>query len=297
MPHRSLEIVPKDDKVFYKLHFRSLTDLYSYLNSNPEVNNKAFPTQKSLTMQESFAGEPLDKAIEYLIGGYTKSYTEFMKMKKILDTGRRMKTAGRRSENAMVGSRPNVPGYVAGVPKTMKRLEKTTEKKFISVYMNLAYPGDTTDMQIINRGILAINLVNLLEENDIGVDFKVFEAVRTNNEIFKVEIELKKPGSILDVRKCYYPLCGKEFLRRIMVRLKESVPFKNNWGRGYGSLIPSYEIRELFDIGKNQIMILSPEEMHIKGKDIYEDAENFIDVLNLDKNVKIPWRKAEVTDG
>ncbi|SCX20790.1 hypothetical protein SAMN02910339_02899 [Lachnospiraceae bacterium YSD2013] len=281
--------ISRDEKFrIYRINFKSLTELELYLKGDPEVNKSVFKTQKSIYLLEDFAGEPLPAAINYCHGGYETGLGVFLRLKKELESVNVMKTNFRRSVPAVVGSRPHVPNFVAGTPKTMFRLDKAKEKKFIDMYINLAYSGENTDEQIRNRGILTLNLITLFESNDIGVNLHAFEASYNYEELFIADVKLKRPDEIINVGKCYYPLCGKEFIRRVLLRVKESMPFMEKWGLGYGAVLPETLIRKYMGIDDKKLLILAPDEMGIKGKDIYEDATVFFERLNLSDKISIP---------
>lgn len=279
-----------DNKTYsiYRMDFHSLTELEMYLEGGPKVNKVIFPVQKSVEMPESFAGESLAKAIQYCHGGYENGFELFLQVKKELETANVKYEYFRRSVPAVVGSRPHIPNFVAGTPKTMYRLDRVKEKKFVDLYINLVYSGVTTQEQIINRGILTLNLISLYEQHNIGVNLYAFEASYLANEIFIAEVMLKKPGQSLNVGKCYYPLCGREFIRRLLVRVKESMPFQQSWGRGYGSVLPEPILKQCMNIGENKILIRSPIEMGLKGKNIYEDAAIFFEQLKLSDEIQVP---------
>ncbi len=279
-----------DNKTYsiYRMDFHSLTELEMYLEGGPKVNKEIFPVQKSVEMPESFAGESLAKAIRYCHGGYENGFDLFLQVKKELESANVKYEYFRRSVPAVVGSRPHIPNFVAGTPKTMYRLDRVKEKKFVDLYINLVYSGVTTQEQIINRGILTLNLISLYEQQNIGVNLYAFEASYLANEIFIAEVMLKKPGQLLNVGKCYYPLCGREFIRRLLVRVKESMPFQQNWGRGYGSVLPEPILKQCMNIGDNTILIRSPIEMGLKGKNIYEDAAIFFEQLKLNDSIQVP---------
>ncbi len=271
----------------YRVDFNSLTELEVWLSEDPEVNEKVFPSPKSAYMPESFAGAPLDEAIRYCHGGYTKGFPMFMQLKKELERANVKAMDLRRSVPAVVGARPNVPNFVAGTPKTMYRLDRAKEKKFVDVMINLAYPGDTTEEQIRNRGILTLNLISLFEQNHMGVNLYVFEASFFAGEIFLAEIRLKRPGEATNVGKCYYPLCGKEFVRRLLVRVKESMPFREKWGIGYGGVLPEEMLRQCMNIKEGTIVIGPPDELGIQGKNIYQDADAFFEHLELKDEIRV----------
>ncbi len=280
------------DDAVYRVHFKSLNALEMYLRSKPAVNEKVFKSQKSIYMPENFAGEPLEAALDYCHGGYMKDLDMFMKLKKEIDSVNLKYSNNRKTVTAVVGSRPNVPAYIAGAPKTMYRMERVKEKKFVDIYMNIAFSGHTTEEQVRNRGILTLNLVNVLESHDIGVNLHVFEACYVEKEVLITEVVLKKPGELLNISKCYFPMCSKEFLRRVLLRVKESVPFVGlNWGISYGAVLDENRTRQYVGAGKNQIMILSPQAMGINGKSIYDDADAFISKLDLGDEISFPKYK------
>lgn len=282
------KIQDRGNLTIYKINFKSLSTLHLFLSGNPAVNNHTFYTQRSIIGSEKFAGEPLEEAIKYLVGGYLKDFEMFVKLKKEIDKVTVKFVRGRKVRTSVVGSRPNVPAFIAGAPKTMYRMDRVKEKKFIDIYVNLAYTNSTTEDQIRNRGILILNLVKLLENNDYGVNLKVFEACMVEGEAFCATVGLKQPDELLNEKKCYFPMCGKEFLRRIMARVKESIPFKENWHMSYGQVLSEKQTRIIMDIPEDDILINAPDEMGIKGENIYEDADAFLEKINLSKEIAVP---------
>ncbi len=280
----------KTDKTYrlYRADFHSLTELELYLSGDPAVNERVFSSQKSINMPEEFAGAPLKQAIAYCHGGYDKGFKLFMKIRRELENVNVKKQSFRRSVPAVVGSRPNIPGFLAQTPKTMFRLEREKEKKFIDVYINLVYSGETSDEQIRNRGILVLNMISLFEQNQIGVNLYAFEASCLKDEIFIADIRLKRPGESLNIGKCYYPLCGKEFIRRLLARVKESMPFRERWDAGYGRILSEELLRKCLKIDEGRILIRSPQELGIIGDNIYEDADRFFAALELDDEIEVP---------
>ena len=224
-----------------------------YLKSNPSINQNVFKSQKSVYMPENFAGDPLDVSIDYLHGGYDRNLDMFLKLKKEIDAVNVKYPNNRKTVTAVVGSRPNVPAYVAGAPKTMYRITRAVEKKCINIYMNVTYAAGVTEAQIQYRGIITLNLIRILEQNDYIVNFRLFEISMVREEVFICEVVLKKPGDKLDYRRCYYPMCGKGFVRRVLARIKESIPFTANWGFSYGTVLNEEKARTLMNISDNDI--------------------------------------------
>ena len=214
-----LDIIESKNLTEYKMYFGSIGEVQNFLRFDPDINSEIFYEQKSKSSSVDFAGAPLEVAIQYLIGGYSENYEQFLSMARQLEQINKKKARVRKTTTSFVGQRPNVPAYIAGAPKNMYRLERTEEKKLKRIWMKVTYESSTTEEQIRNRGIIALNLINLLEMNNYMVDFRLFEVCSVDNEIFRCEIELKKPGQMLMPRLCYYPMCGKEFVRRVLCRV------------------------------------------------------------------------------
>ena len=99
-----------------------------------------------------------------------------------------------------------------------------------------------------------------------------------------ISINLKRPGDLfLNIEKCYFPIKAKEFLRRLLFRVLESVPVEDLfWGEGYGKPASIKEMREFFNPNSKDLIISYPSEMGIKGYNIYEDTLNLIKKLKIE---------------
>ena len=74
---RYLEIIESKNLTEYKMYFRSIGEVQSFLLSDPDINSDIFYEQKSKTASEDFAGAPLEQAINYCIGGYSENYIDY----------------------------------------------------------------------------------------------------------------------------------------------------------------------------------------------------------------------------
>ena len=283
-----LEIIENKNLTEYKMYFGSVGEVQSFLLSEPDINSEIFYEQKSKTAGNDFAGAPLNEAINYLIGGYSENYDQFLDMARQLEQVNKKSAKVRKTETSFVGQRPNVPAFIAGAPKNMYRLDRTEEKKVKRIWMKVTFESATTEAQIRNRGIIALNLINLLEMNNYMVDFRLFEVCSVDSEVFRCEVALKSPGQRLYPRLCYFPMCGKEFVRRVLCRIKESMPFKCGWGLSYGVVLNEQYTRMIMDIQAGDIYIGSPSEMNIQGRNIYEDADAFLDKIGIRDKIVIP---------
>ena len=283
-------------RTIYKYNFSNLTDLYDYLKTNPEINKNIFRQQASIEGKESSAGAPLPQAIDYLKGGYKVNFDKFaIDVKKV--GGMKNAYADEDSlklERCIHGGVYLQPLVAAGVHDCMARYSMDTDPKRITIYFQVACPHYITSEQIFNRGVATINLVRLLEEKGYLVDLKVFELSKYVNEYMEITINLKNVDEFLNVSKCYYPMVGKEFLRRVLFRVQESAPVVEDWGRGYGRGTTKEEVREFYNLREKDLIIVSPHELEIEGNNVYDDMYNFLKSLNLDDEFDLSEFKQKV---
>ena len=291
--NKYLYIEKIDSDTIFRMTFRNIGQVQLFLSSDPVRNDRIFTEYKSITAETEFAGPELSQAISYCIGGYEENYDYFLKFAHQLEKINMQYTKVNRPEKSFVGHRPNVPAYIAGAPKTMYRAKRAVEKKVVNVFMNVTYPASTIETQIQHRGIIALNLIQILEMNNYIVNFRLFEISKVKREMFICEVGLKNPGEKMDPRKCYYPMCGKSFVRRVLARIKESMPFNERWGFSYGSVLVESKVRQYMNVGENDIYIGSPDDMNIKGENIFDDTDAVLEKLGLKGKIFVPDYKRE----
>ncbi|MDD4624337.1 MAG: hypothetical protein PHX40_03095 [Bacilli bacterium] len=275
-------------KIWYKAHFSSLMALHNYLKSNPKINTRIFETRQSISDDESFHGEPLDTAITYLKGGYKKNFKDFIALKRELDSRIVFNSTYSDFEKTTVGSRICIPNVLAGSPKFMIKPAKEKQLKFVDVYYNLGYPQFASDEVIRNRGLIALNLIKILENNDYRVNLTTFKLLKVyDKEYMYISIILKNQNDLLNVSQCYFPFVGVEFNRRIMFNLIETMNVRESyWQNSYGTHIKNDETRERLELPKNAILIGFPSQMGITD-DLNESFNNVMENIDIDKYVKI----------
>ena len=66
------------------------------------------------------------------------------------------------------------------------------------------------------------------------------------------------------------------------------MPFRERWDAGYGRILSEELLRTCLKIDEGRILIRSPQELGIKGDNIYEDADRFFAALELDDEIEVP---------
>lgn len=276
----------------YNLTFASVRDLRGFLAGAPEM-------KEVLRRSEDASKEELES---------------FLNLAKCLQMVNLKASRSNVAEPAFVGNRPNVPAYVAGAPKNMYRIARAKEKKVVQVLINLTYAGNTTAAQIRNRGILALNLVRVLEQNGYIVDFRAFEATFEDNAVCLCDVVLKKPGGKLNPESCYYPLCEQLVLRQAVGRLQkmslrikpeessgrlsdeklaELLLLNRQWKISLGNGPAANASPNKGKPGRRQIFLGTPASLGITGGDIYRDADSFLRSLKLADMITVPKYESE----
>lgn len=279
-------ITKHENFTVYNMRFYGIADLYDYLKSNPKTNTKVFSWLASAHPDEKFAGEPLDKAIEYLLKGYDKGFDNFLKASKDLSKGLGETVETYTIKMGYYGGVPVAPLVAAGIPECMLTTEVNNDTQIRNVYFNLSYPKQTTEEQIRNRGLATLYIIQALESVGVMVNFKAFDLSKANDELFHLSIDLMKPGETrLNIQKVYYLLVAREFLRRIDFRVLETSDVQEpKWQDGFGYSCSKEECQSFYHTKKNDIVIAKPKEMGITGDNIYKDTLNLIEALGLENS-------------
>lgn len=281
----------KDGYTWYEISFKSLYELYDYLIDTPPFNNRCFGTGSSQN-QNPYSKEwyelSYDEAVKYLLGGYKVKIEDLLNLKQKLERGLEFPGIKRKTTKAVTGSRICPNSFITNDPKKYYRLERISEKKFITIHVNLAYSANHETSEILNRGAILHNLINILEENNYSVRLNTFYLISNYDEIIYIKINLKNINSPITISSSIYPLTSKAFFRRTIFRVMESLPvIDRSWGDGYGFTIHDEEVKKLLNLSEDDIYVGTPRETGVRGDNIYKDAERFLDYINMDKYVRV----------
>lgn len=300
---RPREVVIDGEKYTYFLNmFQSIGDLHDYLTSNPRINIAAFD-EKNLSSRNNtygFAGEPYDKALNDLINDEDPQYLEFS---KIINSGLTnadyVDGDSYRTVRTLAGGYLNPHLYCVGEPLCYETEELIKQPKFINIYSALSYSSGTSDGQIFNRSIILISIINALKKSGYTVDLNAFEMSYEDHEIVNNVVGLTKPRESIDLQSIYKTY-KKEFLRRILFGVLETIEVKGPWSGSYGHTCKESFVRKLLQIEKDAIYFATAQELGIKGDDLMKDLqatlhklklEDIIDVREMDESFQEQVKK------
>lgn len=276
---------PWPDKGFswYEAAFPSPLALQAYLRSEPPINRDVFGYELlSADKEDSFHGVPLSHALCYLAGGYTHSLRELLALKRDLDKKLPPPAPRIAYKKSPSGSRFHIPNALAGSPNYMIRPVHMHSTRDVTIHFNAAYPMSAGERQILHRGLLTMSLIDLLERHHYRVNLRVLEMSHVKREIMLIRVLLKRSGGAMDKAVAHFIMSSKEFLRRIVFAVQETMPVvESDWRGGYGKLFPLPKMRELMGIAPGDILIGAPREMGITGRELQRDADAFFKVVGL----------------
>ena len=289
-----------DDKtrsVIFEYHFSNLNDFLNYIQEK-ERNSHVFGERSSVTGSYRFTKTAtFDEAVRFCQYGWTQDFDRLLKLKEKVDQYliKKGQETIKRSKTVM-GFAPSMSDIVTGNPLNMWQIQKQPNFDIIKIYVSLSYPGHTTSSEIYNRGAILLSLVDILEKMGYGVELIPFEICyeedyvmsRTKTREYLIAyFSLKDSSENLNLGKVYFPLCHPSFVRRLLFALKEVTPFKVlRWEDSYGHVCEPNHIREVIGISKDEILFSSPRDMNISGDNVYEDLENILETLQLERFFK-----------
>ena len=279
------------DYTIYKARFNTLHSLYTYLTSNPKINSDIFEIIDSDEQDSCFAGRSFNETLDSLVnldGLDNFEIDDILRLKNNLIKAKSIKTQKYKTVKTVAGGRVNVPAYCAGAPLVYEETHKVSQPKFIKIYVTLSYDKNTTDKQIQNRAIIIANIIKALEHSGYIVDLNSVMLSKVEDEIAYIIVQIKKYNESLNISSFYKTQCNKEFLRRILFRVLETMDFqRRGWGWSYGISCKEEMIRELLDLQKGDILIQEPIKLNIKGDDLMEDFTSVIETLGLQDIIDI----------
>ena len=298
--YRPIEFVKLSNGKYYYVYevsFSNLTELYETLKSRPLINDMIFKRIESYNGIQQIAGKPYPEALEDLVNLKEKNYSDFMDLIESLNFVGIRNSYTKEKIKAPTGGYLSVPLYTAGDPLPYVMTKRVKKPDVITIHAGLGYHAYTKKEQVFNRAIILISIINALEKKGHKVELTAAELTYNEHqgpgEVIKISIDIKKSERELDFNTLYKTLCPVEFLRRIVFRIKETIPVTfERWNNNYGVVCSPDMVRELLELNDKVIYFGQPNELGIEGKDIEQDFERCLNSLNLGDRISVK----EITD-
>ena len=157
-----------DRKVVYYKNFRDLNDfLESVLNENinPIFSRKSSSNNDYKFSKTNSYKEAWNLCRFTMNEGFDTFYSLFRSLNYSFSNSLKIVNSF-----STVGYTPSVPRYLKGIPTSMHCYREEYTDKVVNIYINSAYSAYQNHNEIINRGVLVLNLVNYLENQNIKVN-------------------------------------------------------------------------------------------------------------------------------
>lgn len=287
---------------FFEQRFKNRQDLIFYLkdaktsisfSSRELVSHKICDYHDEWTKTKSF--EEALKLFEY---GWYEDFDKFLVQKRQIDKYFPYVAKKKIYHNYVCGSVPNVVNAINNLPLSMRKIyDDNNPQNIITINYNCSYPWFTTQNQIFNNGLLTLSLIDFFDSLGYRVDLRFYEISKTGNQILYIDIILKSSGEKINLQKFYFAFCNPSFLRRLIFRVIETTQgLSSGWTGEYGRCMPTDEIKKILGIDENIIFINWPEQMGVKGKNIEEDIEAFLNTIILGDYIKIDEERFNICD-
>lgn len=313
------EVIKDSGKIIHHLHFDNMLEIIEFINNFSACS--IWDRLYSITGDYVYSGtKSFEEAIDLSLYGDPQNFVNFMQINKKLNDTMPFLTQKRDVIHSPYGFRPNIPRALTKNPDSMYKLERRDEKKFVSLYYNTAIssmkiiPGETEEMKkarsvteknaIINRGVITMSFIKLLEQVDYRVKLNLLSLSRLiieggkkddrgnivkpevlGNEYIYITLNVKEEAQKLDSNICFFPMCHPSFPRRIVLALKERCNVESpNWTTNQRPLNKP-EVIDFLNLGDKVIVIGTPQELNLKGKDIIEDTQAYLKATNFNSYI------------
>lgn len=155
-------------------------------------------------------------------------------------------TKRQRVGTGVVGFAPNVPNFLAGVPRNMITATPSKRKdKIINLIYDTTAPADT-DKEVLQRAVINIaGAIVALEAGGARVNVYATFSVESKKHKSGVFIKVKNACQPLDVLKMIYPLGHPSMMRRHLFRWLEVTPMAKSFRHGYGTCMTASQCGQL----------------------------------------------------
>ena len=287
---------------FFEQRFQNRQDLISYLKN--AKTSMAFSSRKlasheiSDSYNEWTKTKSFEEALRLFEYGWYEDFDKFLVQKKQIDKYFPYVAKKKTYHNYVCGSVPNVVNAINNLPLSMRKIyDDNNPQNIIKINYNCSYPWITTQNQIFNNGLLTLSLIDFFDSLGYRVDLGFYKISKIGNQILYIDTNLKSSGEKINLQKFYFAFCNPSFLRRIIFRVTETTKgLSSDWTSNYGICMPTDEIKKILGIDKNNIFINWPEQMGVKGENIEEDVEAFLNTIILGDYIKIDEERFNICD-
>lgn len=179
----------------------------------------------------------LDEAIELAQNGWPEGLNRIKKI--LLEEEANTEVDRLKWQNSVVGIRPNVPAYCAGVPTNMMRINYLpVVKPIVRIVAYMQVNCNVSAQTYANQGAAIASLVDGIEDTGTSVELTLAYASysrEVKDFYIRLFVNLKQSTQPLDMDRLAFAIIHPSFFRRMVFRWYEQDKYYDAIHSGYGT--------------------------------------------------------------
>lgn len=205
-----------------RIEFDSLYAVGKYINSTDrnhgsgsESLSRARDWHRNMSYNDMLA-------VIFERGGYWEEGAKALVEAKTESDAMMQKVESESFKRDFAGSRPSVPAFLAGSPKSMIAAKKDSQfKPVMRVLVNMAFGHAVDQNYVVNRGAALLSAIASVESKGIQVELDCCMTVKCENFIRDYRVSIKKAHEALSIGDASFSLVHPNMTRRLMLALME----------------------------------------------------------------------------
>lgn len=233
-----------------KVYFEKYNDIYRFMDTvTSRPNNKLFGDSSQKVSRNGWSGtENYTEAVNQFSNGLPETAERLKQSLGQFKAKSNITTTKVRPNNYYYGSTPNVAAAIIGLPKSMRRIERTPQKtKTIGILWNSCQSCGVEADTLRKAGETVLQLVWALEISGYRVNLDAIPfACNDSDRDFIALINLKQYGQHMDILKLSFPVTSPAMFRRFGFKWAEGVQNVNGskvWA--YGTPLEKQKILDI----------------------------------------------------
>ena len=234
-----------------KVYFEKFDNIYKFMDTiEKRPNNDKFGKTSAKESRNGWAGtRTYQEAVEQFANGLPETAERMKQELGAFKANANIVSTKVRPNNHYYGYTPNVAAAIIGLPKSMRRIERTPQKtKTIGLLWDCCQNCNVEAETLRKAGETVLKLVYALEIRGyrVNLDCTPFNSEDSGRD-FVVVINLKQFGQHMDILKLSFPVTSPAMFRRFGFKWAEGIPGVTGgsvWGYGRANT----NTKRLFDI-------------------------------------------------
>ena len=232
------------------VYYESFPDIYRFMDAiTNRPNNEKFGKASMKESRDGWSGtRTYTEAVEQFSNGLPETAERMKESLGQFKAQANITTNKSRPRNYYYGYAPNVPAAIIGLPKSMRRVERTPQKtKTIGILWDCCQSASWEADELRKAGETVLKLVYALETRGyrVRLDCSPFNTLDSGRAFVSI-LNLKQYGQHMDIMKLSFPVTSPAMFRRFGFKWAEGVKdIKGGDISFYGGKLPKNRVIEI----------------------------------------------------